>query len=177
MLEGSRPDPEFFAVVAHRRHPAGSGRRSLAQESDGFLHGAKRNQVPQRLEPRKQHDALPGILRDVRAEQLPGLEPRGKKMNIIHERVGDSRARQHGRKLRLPDALGQPRSCGRLAKMFFEVVRHEAHLFLLVLRRNGDKHGLVLAAAHELRLPAPRKFPQQLEKLRMLSLDPFEQRP
>src|SRR2546422_10712873 len=99
-----------------------------------------------------------------RAEQLPGLEPRGKKMNIVHKRVGDSRARQHRRKLRLPDALGQPRSRGRLAKMLFEIVRHEAHLFLLVLGRNGDKDGLVVAAADELRLPAPRKFPHQLEK-------------
>src|SRR2546422_3292105 len=35
-----------------------------------------------------------------RAEQLPGLEPRGKKMNIVHKRVGNSRARQHRRKLR-----------------------------------------------------------------------------
>src|SRR2546422_6959461 len=39
-----RSDAEFFAVVPHRGHPAGSSRRRLTQEGDGLLHGAKRNQ-------------------------------------------------------------------------------------------------------------------------------------
>ena len=80
-------------------------------------------------------------------------------------------------KLRLPHALGEPRAFGPFAKMLFDVIRKPQNLLALIGGRNRYQDRLVKSAADHLHLAAVHQFAQAFEIVRMMRLDPFQQRP
>src|ERR1700739_48015 len=68
VFESAGPDPEFFHVIAKRGHAAGACLRAIAEIGDTLFHAAKRNQIPQLLQPREKPNRLSAILGDVRTE-------------------------------------------------------------------------------------------------------------
>ena len=53
-------------------------------------------------------------------------------MDVVHERVADAGRGQRGGKLRLPNALGEPRTGRTTAEVLFQVVGEARDLFALV---------------------------------------------
>jgi len=98
-------------------------------------------------------------------------------MDVVKQRVFNLGRFQHAGKLRLPDALSEPRSRGRSSEAPLDVFAHAANLFLLVLRRNGNEDGLVKAAANDFYLAAPGQRTESFEEFRVMRFQPFHQRP
>jgi hypothetical protein len=64
-----------------------------------------------------------------------------------------------------------------LAEMLLDVVREPHNLIALIRRRNGYQDRLVKSAAKHLHLAAPHQLAQTFEIIRMMRLDPRQQRP
>src|SRR5271170_3426537 len=116
-LIGAGPDAELFKIVAHRRETTRMLVRRAPQEVRGFSHWAKREQIAQRLQTGKNVDGVALILRAIVTKQLIELEARAQEVIVVHESVLHAGGCKRGWKLRLPNALGQPRSFGSSAKM------------------------------------------------------------
>src|SRR5262249_36539588 len=117
------------------------------------------------------------IFGDVRAEKFFGFKSGGKEVHVIHKRVGNACRCKSSGKLRLPNALGKPRSQRTPPKMPFEIGGKSRELFELILRRDGDKDRLVEATADELHLAGLRQFFQAVKILGAMLLDPCQKRP
>ena len=90
----SRPDAEFFEVVAHGREAARMPARGVAEKLGGLAHVAEGNQVSQGLQPGKNFDRVAQIFAGVVAEELLKLEAGAEKMVVVHQRVFDAGGRQ-----------------------------------------------------------------------------------
>src|SRR5260370_41711943 len=108
---------------------------------DHGLSLAEGAEVPQRLLAWVKPNALAAVLGDISAEKLLRLEARGKKVDVVHQAVAHTRGSESRWKLRLPDALGEPRARGALAKMLFEIGGATRGLLLPSPRRHGDRDG------------------------------------
>ena len=98
-------------------------------------------------------------------------------MDIIQDRVAGAGFRQNGGKLRLPDTLGQPRTGGAFAEVFFDVVGQASDLFVLIRWRNGNQNRFIESAADYFYLAGLRQRSQFLKVFRVIFFDPSEQRP
>ena len=116
------PHAELFQVIAHRRKTARMLARGAAQKVHRVSDGAKRKQVTQRFQAGKNIDGVTLVLGAVVAKQLAQLEARAEKMIVIHERVFHAGRRERRWKLRLPDALGEPRAFRPRAEMLLHII-------------------------------------------------------
>ena len=78
--------------------------------------------------------------------------------------------------MRFPDALGKPRTRRTLSEMLLDVARKARKLFDSVLFRDGNQDGLVETSAHQLHLAGRHQQAQPVEILRMILLNPEQQR-
>src|SRR5260370_27735785 len=125
---------------------------SIAQIGEHVLYLAEGDEEAQRLLAWVKPNALAAVLGDISAEKLFRLEAGGKEVDVVHQAVADTRGSESGWKLRLPDALGEPRAGGALAKMFLEIGSETRDLLVLIRGRNGYENGFVEAAADKLDL-------------------------
>ena len=107
MLMGSRPDAEFFEVVAHGREAARMLARGVAEKIGGLAHVAEGNQVSQGFQAGKNLDRVAQIFGGVVAEELLELEAGAEKMVVVHQRVFDAGGRQGLRELAAPRRVRQ----------------------------------------------------------------------
>ncbi len=148
----------------------------IAKIRDHVLDFAKGNEIAQRLLAGIEQDALAAIFSHVSAKKLVRLEARGQEVNIIDQCVGDVCVRQRGRKLRFPDALGQPGSRGGIAEMLLKIDGQTRDLLALIFRRNRDQDGFVETATDKLNPAGLDQIAQAREILGPMLLDPDEER-
>ena len=171
---GAGPGAELLAIVPHGGHAAGMALGAFTKESDGLFARTEGQQVAQNLQAGKNAHGLAAIFADVIAVELVELETGSEEMHVVHQRVFHARRSQRVRRLRLPDALGEPRAIGLAAEFFEQIFAHQLNLPELVLGRNGNQDRFVKAAADQFHLPARGQFPKMVEELRMAALHPFE---
>ena len=152
MRVSAGPAAEFFEIVAHGGDAARMRAGLLPEEMGAFGDVAKRDEIAKRFESREKLDGVAQILGGVVAVELFGLESGGEEMVVVDERVFDAARGERGRKLRLPDALGEPGAARTLAEMFFDVIGEAFQLLKAIVRRNRDKDGLVKTAAEHFHL-------------------------
>jgi len=97
-------------------------------------------------------------------------------MHVVHERVGNVRGGKNSGKLRLPNALGEPRARRNPAKVFFDIGGQTRDLFALIFGRDGNQDRFVKTAANEFDLTALDQSSQASEILRPVLFDPCEER-
>jgi len=97
-------------------------------------------------------------------------------MHVVYERVGNVRGGESCGKLRLPDALGKPRTRRNPAEVFFDIGGQARDLFALIFGRDGNQDRFVEAAANEFDLTALDESSQASEILRPVLFDPGKQR-
>src|SRR5271170_1873304 len=110
MFVGLGPDAEFLHVVAHGSHTTGMRDSGLAEPGDGFYNAAERQQVAKFFLAGKERDSLAAIFGEVCGEEFVRLEACRMKMNVVEQSVAHAGGMEDGWELRLPNALGEPRS-------------------------------------------------------------------
>src|SRR5260370_5982503 len=143
---------------------------------DHGLSLAEGAEVPQRLLAWVKPNALAAVHGDISAEKLLRLEARGKKVDVVHQAVAHPRGSESRWKLRLPDALGEPRAGGALAKMLFEIGGEPRDLLVLIRGRNGYENGFVEAAADKLDLAGLQQRFKTLEIFGVMLFHPGKER-
>ena len=103
------PRAELLAVV-RVDDEARAGRMPLAQLLDRRAHVAERDEVAELHAPREHDDREALVLGDVRLAGLVLLQTRTQEVLVVEDRVRDARLSEQRWKVRLPDALGQPRA-------------------------------------------------------------------
>src|SRR5215471_7270030 len=171
------PDAKLFHVVAHGGHSAGMNAGGIPQIRNNVLDFAKWNEIAQRLLPGVQPHAFAAVFGDVRPEEFFGFESSRKEVHVVNKRVGDAGGSKCGWKLRLPNALRQPRSRRAPPKMFFEISCESCDLLELILGQDGDEYRLVEAAADQFDLCALDQFFQTRKIFGPMLLDPPQKRP
>src|SRR3989440_9947442 len=173
----SGPDTELFHVVAHGSHAARVDASSVAQIGDDVFDFAKRNEITQSFLPGVKPYRLATVFGDVGSKEFFRFEPRGKKMHVIDERVGDVGGGQGGGKLGLPNTLGEPGTGRKPAEVFLEIGSQTRNLLALIFGRNRDQDRFIEAAADQFHLAGLDQLFQANEILWPMFLDPGEKRP
>src|SRR5260370_2883671 len=170
------PDTELFHVIAHGSHAVRMEAGGIAKIRDHVCDFAKGNEIAQGFLPGIEADALAKIFSHVSAKKLVRLEAGGQEVNIIDQRVSDVCSRQRGRKLRLPDALGQPGAGGGMAEMLLKIDGPTRALLALIFRRTRDPDVFVEAATDKLNPAGLNQIAQAREIFGPMLLDPNEER-
>src|SRR5689334_11515203 len=98
-------------------------------------------------------------------------------MHVVDQSVGHVRGGKRRGKLRLPNALGEPRAKRELAEVLLQIGREACNLFVLIFGRNRDQNGLVETATDEFHLAGLDQIFQAGKILRPMFLNPREERP
>ena len=95
-------------------------------------------------------------------------------MIVVHQSVFDSRRREGRRKMRFPDAFGEPCAARAHAEVTLKVVGESRDLFEAIGRRNRYKNRLVKSTTEQFDLSVANQRSQAIEVRGAMALDPFE---
>ncbi|MBK7702326.1 MAG: hypothetical protein IPI34_05235 [bacterium] len=95
---------------------------------------------------------------------------------VVEQGELDAGAGQRTGQVRLPDALGHPDAAAVGAEVLAHPVAHHAQLPDAVALRDGGEDRLVKAAAEHLHAPGAHQEGRALEPLRVVPLQPLQQR-
>jgi hypothetical protein len=174
-LVGFGPDAEFFDVV---EIDCGRGPR-LAREavevSDALLGQGKRNAVAQRLGNGEQVEPAPVFFGGEIPVELRCRLAARQEVVIIDGDVADAAVGKRRHHRGLPHALGQPCPLRRAAKTRAELLAELGDLAQPVAVRDRGEHGLGIACAEQLDLPALHHAREQRHVPGMLPEQVIEQ--
>jgi hypothetical protein len=148
----------------------------LAKIGDDLLDFAEWNEVSKLFLAGVEHNTLAAVFRNVGAEKFLGLKSRRKKVDVIHQRVSDVRGGKRGRKLGLPNSLGEPGAGRTTAEMFSEIGGEARDLFALIFRRDRNENRFIKSTAYEFHLPALDQLFQAGKILGTVFFDPMKKR-
>jgi hypothetical protein len=146
----------------------------LAKIGDDLLDLAEWNEVSKLFLARVEHNTLAAVFRNVGAEKFLGLKSRRKKVDVIHQGVSNVCGGKRGRKLGLPNALGEPGAGRTTAEMIFEIGSEAGDLFALIFRRDRNENRFIKSTAYEFHLPALDQLFQAGKILGTVFFDPMK---
>ncbi len=148
----------------------------IAQISDDVFDLAKGNEIAQRFLPRVKPHAFATVFGDVGTKELFRFETGREEMHVINQSVGNIRGGKRGGKLRLPNALSEPRAGRHFAEVLLQIGGEACNLFVLILGRNGDQDGFVETATDKFYLAGLNQLFQAGDILGPMLLNPGEKR-
>ena len=170
-----RPDAELFAVVAQDRQALAALVGPRAQEFDGLLGRAERDQIAQLLEDREHRDPRALLFGREMPGEVPVRHAGGVEVLVVDQRGAHSGGGERPGQPGLPDPLGQPQTLGRGPEALRQEPREPGDLAQLVGIGNGGQDRLIVAAGQQLQLSAPRHGPGARSVLGMVRLEPVPQ--
>src|SRR5215216_2993530 len=173
-LLGAGPAAEFLTIVCQDGQPV-TGAAELTQVVRGLLRRAEGDQVAQALIDGKQRNTFTVALRPERSMQLLRREPGDQEMTVVDQRVAHTRSCQIGRKLRFPDALGEPEAASIYAEAAANRLVHPLDLLDPVGAGQRGKHGLIEAGQEQLHPTIAHQLPEEVQVRGVVGLQPLEQ--
>ena len=176
MLPGRGPRAELLAVVAHHPDPAAVLGGVVAQVADDVVDVTERDPVAQPLLGPEDAQEVALVLGGVRAPEVLLGDRRGPEVGVVEDRPAVAGRHERRRHVRLPDALGQPRSLRSTTEGALQLVGHAPQLADPVALGQGGEDRLVVAAPEDLHLAPVGERAQPGQELRALGREPLQQR-
>ncbi len=152
MVPGRGPGAELLAVVAHRSEAVARLGRVVAQVADDVVDLGERDPVAKALLGAEDGQDLALVVGGVRAPQVVLGDGRGPEVGVVEDGPVVAGRDERGRKVRLPDALREPRATRAATERRLELVGHPDQLPDPVALGQGGEDRFVPAAADDLDL-------------------------
>ena len=175
VIFGTRPDAEFFPIIAKNEDGVLIAICDLSAEVDGLLRVGIRDEIPQLLGPGEDFEQTTTLFGQVIALQFVLIQTCIAKVGVVEHGVLDPCFGNIPGERLFPDSFRNPHAANLGFEQFFEVLFVKLNLTNPIPTWNRGENRFVVGSPEQLDLTPSDKFAHPLDVLGMVLTQPIQQ--